>query len=124
MNKRDLLRFQTLVEAEKQRILGKLGMIEDEIVGLRSSQSGNKSHSNHMADIGSDAMETEQAFLHASQGTNYLLALEDALQRIEKGTYGICESCETTIPERRLQAYLAARFCVACKSKFEKLQRS
>ncbi len=124
MNKRELLKFQKLIEAEKQRILEKLGLIEEEIAGLRASRSGNQSYSNHMADIGSDAMETEQAFLHASKGTNYLLALEDALKRVEKGIYGTCESCEKTIPERRLQAYLAARLCVDCKSNFEKLQRS
>jgi DnaK suppressor protein len=124
MNKRDLMRFGKLIEAEKQRILDKLGLIEEEIAGLRANRSGNQSYSNHMADIGSDAMETEQAFLHASKGTNYLLELEDALTRIRKGTYGICESCNQKIPERRLLAYLAARFCVACKSRFEKLQRS
>lgn len=124
MNKRELKRFKTLIEEEKQRVLRKLGMLEEEIAGLRSQKSGNQSYSNHMADIGSDAMETEQAFMHASTGTNYLLALENALKRIEKGTYGICESCEQKIPPRRLEAYLAANLCVQCKSKQEKLQRS
>jgi RNA polymerase-binding transcription factor DksA len=124
MNKRETARFKKLIEAEKQRVLDKLGIIEEEIAGLRANASGNQSYSNHMADIGSDAMGTEQAFLHASKGTNYLLALEDALKRIEKGTYGTCESCSLKIPPRRLQAYLAARYCVECKSKFEKLQRS
>jgi RNA polymerase-binding transcription factor DksA len=124
MNKRDLNRFRKLIEEEKQAVLLKLGMIEEELAGLRSSKSGNQSYSNHMADIGSEAMETEQAFLHASKGTNYLLALEDALKRIEKGTYGTCESCDQKIPPRRLEAYLAARLCVQCKSQLEKFQRS
>jgi DnaK suppressor protein len=124
MNKRDLKRFQKLLEEEKQTVLRKLGMIEEEIAGLRSNKSGNQSYSNHMADIGSDAMETEQAFMHASKGTSYLLELEEALKRIEKGTYGVCESCGQKIPPRRLEAYLAARLCVQCKSRLEKLQRS
>jgi DnaK suppressor protein len=124
MNKRDLQKFKKLIEREKQTVLDKLGMIEDELDGLRSGDSGNQSYSNHMADIGSDAIETEQVFMHASQGTDYLLALEDALKRIEKGVYGTCESCGAKIPPRRLQAYLAARLCVACKSKVERLQRS
>ncbi len=124
MNKRDLERFRKLVEDEKQSVLGKLGMIEAEIEGLRSGGSGNQSYSNHMADIGSDAMEQEQAYLHASQGTNYLLALENALTRIEKGIYGTCESCGSKIPPRRLEAFLAARLCVDCKSELEKLKRS
>ena len=124
MNKRDLQKFQKLIDLEKERVLEKLGMIEEEIEGLRSSGTGNQSYSNHMADIGSDAIETEQAFMHASKGTAYLLELEDALRRIEKNTYGICENCDAKIPPRRLEAYLAARLCVACKSKLEKLQRN
>jgi len=77
-----------------------------------------------MADIGSDAMEQEQAFLHASQETEYLKQLEDALKRVDDGSYGQCEECSGTIPLKRLQAYLAARLCVECKSKQERLQRS
>jgi RNA polymerase-binding transcription factor DksA len=124
VNKRELKRFQKLIEEEKQRVLSRLGMIEEEIAGLRANKTGNQSYSNHMADIGSDSMETEQAFMHASQGTDYLIALEDALKRIERGTYGICEDCGEKIPVRRLEAYLAVSLCVSCKSKNEKLQRS
>jgi RNA polymerase-binding transcription factor DksA len=124
VNKRELKRFQKLIEDEKQRVLSRLGMIEEEIAGLRANKTGNQSYSNHMADIGSDSMETEQAFMHASKGTDYLIALEDALKRIERGTYGICEDCGGKIPVRRLEAYLAVSLCVSCKSKNEKLQRS
>ena len=124
MNKRDLIKFQKLIEEEKRRVLERLGMIEEEIEGLRSSKTGNQSYSNHMADIGSDSMETEQAFLHASKGTDYLIALDDALKRIEKGLYGVCQDCDEKIPPRRLEAYPAAALCVACKSKAEKMQRS
>lgn len=124
MNKRELQKFKKLVEQEKQNVLQKLGMIEEEIEGLSSSRSGNQSYSNHMADIGTDAMEQEQAFLHASKGTDYLLSLEDALKRIERGAYGVCENCGSKIPVRRLEAYLAARLCVQCKSEMEKLPRS
>jgi DnaK suppressor protein len=124
MNKRDLQKFKKLIEQEREAVLQKLGMIESELEDLRKSEAGNQSYSNHMADVGSDAIETEQAFMHASQGTYYLLALEDALKRIERGTYGTCEDCNAKIPPRRLQAFLAAKLCVECKSKREKLQRS
>ena len=124
MNKRDLQRFKKLIEDERQRVLQRLGMIEEEIQGMSAAQSGNQSYSNHMADVGSDAMEQEQAFLHASQGTDYLLALEEALRRVDKGTYGTCEECEEKIPPRRLEAFLAARLCIKCQSRLERLQRS
>ena len=77
-----------------------------------------------MADIGSDVMEQEQAFLHASKGNDYLGQLDDALNRIEVGTYGCCEECGSKIPAKRLEAFLPARLCIKCKSKLEKLHKS
>lgn len=124
MNKKDLQRFKKLIEDERRRVMERIGMIEEEIQGMAASQSGNQSYSNHMADIGSDAIEQEQAFLHASQGTDYLMALDEALRRVDKGTYGVCEECNEKIPVRRLEAFLAARLCIKCQSKLERLQRS
>jgi RNA polymerase-binding protein DksA len=125
MNKKELARFRKLIDAERDRVRRNIGMIEEEISDRTSNKaSGNQGYSNHMADIGSDAMEQEQAFLHASQETEYMKQLEDALKRIDDGSYGQCEECSGTIPLKRLEAYLAARLCVACKSKQEKLQRS
>jgi DnaK suppressor protein len=125
MNKKDLARFKKLIEAERDRIVEKLDNLEEEIAERKSGKTGgSQAYSNHMADIGSDAMEQEQAFLHASQGSGYLRELNGALKRIENGTYGVCQECGGKIPNKRLEAYLAAELCIACKSKQEKLQRS
>ena len=125
MNKKERARFKKLIEAEKDRVAGKLSVIDEGISDRAASQSaGNQSYSNHMADVGSDAMEQEQAFLHASVGSDYLRMLEDALKRIENGTYGVCEICNSKIPVKRLEAYLAARLCIQCKSEQEKLRKS
>ena len=125
MSKKDLEKFQKLIAAERRRVAAKLSSIGEEINDRSSSQtSGAQGYSNHMADIGSDAMEQEQAFIHASQGANYMQQLDGALVRIEKGTYGVCEDCGGKIPVKRLEAFLAARLCIECKSKQEKLQRS
>jgi len=125
MNKKELARFRKLIETERDRVRRNLGIIEEEISDRTSNKSsGSQGYSNHMADIGSDAIEQEQAFLHASQETEYLKQLDEALKRIDSGTYGVCESCGGKIPQKRLEAYLAAELCVACKSKQEKLQRS
>jgi DnaK suppressor protein len=125
MNKRELAKFRKLIEAERELVLAKLGVIEEEISNRTSSQgSGSQAYSNHMADVGSDAMEQEQAFLHVSKGSNYLKRLDEALKRIDAGTYGNCEDCGGKIPPKRLEAFLPARLCVACKSEQEKLRRS
>ena len=125
MNKRELARFKNLIEEERTRVLNELGTIEKGISDRQAGQkSGNQSYSNHMADVGSDAMDQEQAYVHASRESDYLRLLDDALKRVEVGTYGVCEDCGGRIPVKRLEAYLAARLCIDCKSKQEKLQRS
>jgi DnaK suppressor protein len=125
MNKKDLARFKKRIEAERERVAGQLDSIEEAISDRSANQaSGSQGYSNHMADIGSDAMEQEQAFLHASQGADYLRQLDDALKRIEDGSYGVCEDCGGKIPLKRLEAFLAAKLCITCKSKQERLQRS
>lgn len=125
MNKKDLARFRKIIEDERARIREKLDALDEEISERASNKSsGSQGYSNHMADIGSDAMGQEQAFLHASQGAAYLRRLDEALKRIENGTYGICEDCDSKIPLKRLEAYPAATLCVTCKSKRERLQRS
>jgi DnaK suppressor protein len=107
MNKKDLARFKKLIEAERERVRRNLGIIEEEISDRTSNKSGgSQGYSNHMAE------------------TEYLKHLDAALKRIEDGTYGVCEECKDKIPLKRLEAYLAAELCVACKSKQEKLQRS
>ncbi|MFH1754361.1 MAG: TraR/DksA C4-type zinc finger protein [Candidatus Latescibacterota bacterium] len=125
MNKNDLKRFKKLLEEEKAKVLDDIGMVEKEIAGMAANRgSGKVGYSNHMADIGTDAMEQEQTFLRASKGVDYLLSLEDALKRIEEGTYGSCELCDAKIPNKRLEAFLAARLCIGCKSAQEKLRRN
>jgi len=125
MNKRELKRFKKLIEEEKAKVLNDIGMVEEEIAGMAASKGGGKAgYSNHMADIGTDAMDQEHAFLRASKGVDYLVSLDEALKRIEDGSYGICELCESRIPNKRLEAFLAARLCIQCKSSQEKLRRS
>ena len=125
MNKRELTRFQKLIAVERALVLQKLGVIGEEISDRsKSAAGGGQAYSNHMADIGTDAMEQEQAFLHASKGNDYLAQLDDALKRIETGAYGNCEECENKIPVKRLEAFLPARLCIACKSRLEKLHKN
>lgn len=51
-----------------------------------------------------------------------LQSVQEALDRIEAGTFGTCESCDALIPERRLQVVPYAKFCVKCQSASEEGQ--
>ena len=46
--------------------------------------------------------------------------IQDALERLKKGSYGICESCHQTIPKERLRAVPESRYCLPCQRSFEK----
>jgi len=110
--------------AERARIIRELGRIEETINDATQGQEGsNQSYSNHLADIGTDYMEQEKNFYYASQEGHYLRALDEALERIERGEYGLCESCGDLIGDKRLKAVPSARLCIKCKSEAEKSQR-
>lgn len=119
------------LKAWRNKLLAERGQIEREMQTLREftattaqESSGDlSSHSSHMADLGTDAMEREKAFLFVSQKRRRLDEIDVALQRIEAGTFGTCEVCGQPIPERRLERLPAASLCVKCKEEQEKLDK-
>ena len=76
-------------------------------------------YSLHMADHGTDAMEREKSLLLAQRGGDYIDYLNEALQRIKDGTFGICRTCKGPIGRGRLEAVPTATQCISCKSKRE-----
>jgi RNA polymerase-binding transcription factor DksA len=74
----------------------------------------------HMADVGSDTFEMENTLGLMDSERKLLKEIDDALDRIENGTYGICEGAGGTIAKARLKAIPWARYCVKCASLSEK----
>lgn len=81
------------------------------------------SHASHMADQGTDTMEREKAFLFISQKRQRLEEVDEALARIETGTFGVCGVCQENLPPRRLERLPTASLCVPCQEKQEKSKR-
>ncbi|MGQ9631212.1 MAG: TraR/DksA family transcriptional regulator [bacterium] len=67
-----------------------------------------------------DIMQREIAITTAERERRILAAIDDALARIEDGTYGMCAKCGEPIDEERLKALPFARLCIKCKAKEEK----
>lgn len=67
-------------------------------------------------DKASHERERELDIIITAQEKNKLQAIDDALRRIEEGTYGRCEECGEKIPKQRLKALPFATLCVSCKS--------
>lgn len=74
----------------------------------------------HMADQGTDNYDREFALNLISSDQDILYEIEEALQRLEAGTYGKCESCNEYIDKRRLEALPFARLCIRCQSEQER----
>ncbi len=77
-------------------------------------------YSLHMADSGTDNFDRDFALSLLSSDQDALYEIEEALKRIEKNTYGICELTGKPIPKARLQAIPWTRFTVEAQAQLEK----
>jgi RNA polymerase-binding transcription factor DksA len=118
------------INKQKQRLLELRDHILDQMQGvaqdnLRSRPEGSEASAfgMHQADAGSDAYEKDFALSLLSQEQDALYEIEEALKRIELGSYGICEMSTKPIPQPRLEAIPFARFTVECQEQLEKENR-
>lgn len=98
------------------RLRGDVSMMTDAALNKnRMEASGDLSAMPiHMADVGSDNFEQEQTLSFMQSESDLLDKVEEALQRIKDGSYGICEECECRIPKVRLNFLPYASMCVKC----------
>ena len=73
-----------------------------------------------MYDLADDERERQFSILLCDRDREKLKQIDEALERIEDGTYGICEECGSKISAKRLKIMPFARYCVPCKDKIEK----
>ncbi|HDL77187.1 MAG TPA: hypothetical protein ENG36_00270 [Lentisphaerae bacterium] len=74
----------------------------------------------HMADQGTDNFDRDFAVNLVSSEQDVLYEIDEALQRLEAGTYGKCENCGEYIDKERLEALPFARLCIRCKTEQER----
>ena len=110
----DIERFKLMLLEKRREILRNVNEIEDEALKKsRLDASGDLSSMPiHMADLGTDNYEQEFALGLMDSERKLLQEIDDAMQRIEQGTYGICEATGKPIAKARLEAKPWARYCV------------
>jgi DnaK suppressor protein len=131
-SKRDLEHFKQIILDKRDEIIEQLQNLKEQMLDPTTGEyiNENSPYSLHMAEQGTDAMEREKTFLYAQRENKFLGYLEDALKRIEAGTYGICVECidepqhlcETCplIPKERLEAVPHSQHCLPIKQRQEK----
>jgi DnaK suppressor protein len=124
-------KLDPFVRQQKQKLLQLRDAVVDSMAGvaqgtLRSRAEGSEASAfgMHQADAGSDAYDRDFALSLLSQEQDALYEIDEALKRIELGTYGKCEMSGKPIPRARLEAIPFARFTVECQSQLEKQSRA
>ncbi|HLP42627.1 MAG TPA: TraR/DksA C4-type zinc finger protein [Fibrobacteria bacterium] len=122
MNKIELKFFEGLLNEKKETLLQELGYLEDNTMRLSSKEGAGdlSSHAYHLADHATETQDREQAFHMASREGKYLFYIEEALDRVRNGTFGLCKKCGKIIPKARLEAVPTAKMCIDCKSAQER----
>ena len=111
MKKQDLEKFKKRLLDERAKIIQTKNNKADQEIS--NTQAGDQ------ADMASAEMELDAMYQGDQRGHNMLQDIQDALQKIEDGTYGECENCGEDISLARLDANPMAKLCVDCKSEEE-----
>ena len=114
--------FREVLRKLRARLRGDLDQMTDE--ALRRDQpdsSGNLSNVPlHMADVGTENYDQEFTLSLIENEQVVLDQIQDALARVDEGTYGMCTECEQPIAKPRLQAIPYAKYCIECAREMEK----
>ena len=131
--KKDLEHFKRVIMEKRDEIIEQLQNLKEQMLDPTTGEyiNENSPYSLHMAEQGTDAMEREKTFLYAQRENKFLGYLEDALKRIDAGTYGICVECIEVpqnlcgtcplIPKERLEAVPHSQHCLPIKQRQEKM---
>jgi DnaK suppressor protein len=121
MAKKDLNKYRALLIKEREKIGGGISHItQDTLKTSQRESSGDLSgYSFHMADVASDNYEVEFSLGRASDEQNIMYTIDEALKRVDEGSYGNCTSCGKQIPKKRLNALPHTELCIVCQSKTE-----
>jgi RNA polymerase-binding transcription factor DksA len=116
---------QAKIKAEWQKFYDRLLELRDQLIrqmnGLaKESAQEMAGYSLHMADSGTDNFDRDFALSLLSSDQDAIYEIEEALKRIEKDTYGICELTGKPIPKSRLEAIPWTRFTVQAQAQLEK----
>jgi DnaK suppressor protein len=123
-------RLNPWLKQQQMRLLALKDTLLDSMTGvardnLRTGHDSHEvsAHGLHQADAGSDAYDRDFALNLLSQEQDALFEIDEALKRLARGTYGVCEMSGKQIPKARLEARPFARFTVECQNEIEKKNR-
>jgi DnaK suppressor protein len=105
---------RTRLEAEREQTLRRLAALTDDFDSIVAASRDTNADDEHDPEGTTIAFERSQVSTVVRQVQQHLVEVDAALQRLDAGTYGICERCGQPIGEGRLEARPVARTCIGC----------
>jgi len=121
MKSEELSQFKKLLLSLRERLVGKVDFMQGEAL-KKSRQDASGDLSNvpiHMADVGTDNYERDIMIELIQNGEEGVRNIDTALEKIEDGTFGVCELCAKKINKERLKAVPYAKLCIDCQREEE-----
>ena len=112
MNAKELENCKEIIQKKREELF--------EIIKLQNENFNEREprlnyYGTHMADSGTDTMQSELKNYFTHRQLDYLQNLDLAMERIKKGNYGICVACGKGISIKRLKVVPHTNYCVPCK---------
>ena len=122
LTKKELKQYKDTLLVQREKISGEVGRLTKDYLRKNSMDASGdiSSHPFHMADAASGSFDTEFNIGLASSEQELLYQIDQALKRVEDGTYGSCEECGAPISKNRSKAVPFARYCIKHQESQEK----
>jgi len=122
LKKKEMEFYKDLLLKLRDRVIDEISFLANDNLNRSAKESSGdlSSYSFHMADQGTDNFDREFAASLLNNEHDILYEIEEALRRIEQGTYGICEMSNRPIERERLKALPFVRYCVSVQSEIER----
>jgi DnaK suppressor protein len=114
--------IQEQLQKEYQRLVGELSQVQTSASSSEERREG--SPFGKREEEATETLELEKRLTIENRIRQEMAAVEHALQKFEKGTYGLCDNCGQQIPPERLEALPSASLCMSCKALLSKNGKS
>jgi DnaK suppressor protein len=123
MNRRKIEGLRRQLEDRRSEIQDDVSFMAEEMRSIGVEQDDeNGSLGNHIAEDGASVAEAERIVTVTEDLQDILAQVDAALERMNEGTYGICQRCGNPVGEERLEAFPYVAFCIECQSRIEREQ--
>ncbi len=119
LTKAELKDFKNILLNLRARVGGDVSSLQNSAMSDQSLGAANSSIPSHIADAGSDAFDQDNTLRLIDNETVALNLIDEALERVNNGTFGFCTNCNAKIGKMRIQVLPYTPYCIKCANEME-----